>query len=337
MLCDGWALGNENPSSPTPAVKGKRGRQSGDGGEWSEVVFPFDGTTDFTDSHRSVFLSINDRLSSVFSESSVVRLPGKISAGRQEGFSIGWDHVHAQRLLQVGGTAAVCDWIESKHARRGRGAGGLQVYRELDGSFFLRCTRDCSSISFGAGLTGNLPEPNNAVSRVVLTSDQLRVNVSITPNTQVLAFSGDYYFEMLLTPAAGYQLTLDTLTLGFASSWMYDPGPPVSGTPSARGFAIRTSADNFATVVDSYSALPNPTTAFETLSMNLSGIGPVSGPLTVRIYTYDSASSISNNLRFDDLAVNGTASLVPEPRMAGLMLMGLGWASCLGRSRKRRG
>lgn len=193
------------------------------------------------------------------------------------------------------------------------------------------------SISFGAGLTGNLPEPNNAVSRVVLTSDQLRVNVSITPNTQVLAFSGDYYFEMLLTPAAGYQLTLDTLTLGFASSWMYDPGPPVSGTPSARGFAIRTSADNFTTVVDSHSALPNPTTAFETLSMNLSGIGTVSGPLTVRIYTYDSASSISNNLRFDDLAVNGTASLVPEPRMAGLMLMGLGWAICLGRSRKRQG
>ena len=112
---------------------------------------------------------------------------------------------------------------------------------------------------------------------------------------------GTNYFEFTLTPGAGYELSVTSISLGYR----------VTATgPTA--FAVRSSADAYATSLVTGSITNDSAWhSSGTLSITLSSLTTAT---TLRIYG-SGASSGSGTFRIDDVALGGSLALtaVPEP------------------------
>lgn len=112
---------------------------------------------------------------------------------------------------------------------------------------------------------------------------------------------GTNYFEFTLTPSAGHEFSLTSISLGYR----------VTGTgPTA--FAVRSSADAYATSLTNSSIINDSAWhSSGTLSINLSSLTTAT---TFRIYG-SGASSGSGTFRLDDVSLGGVVALaaVPEP------------------------
>jgi len=143
-----------------------------------------------------------------------------------------------------------------------------------------------SGIARGSGLTGNAA--NN------------RYNASAWNLT---AFDADDYFSFTLTPAAGYTLNFtDFQYIGQKSG----TGP--------KYFSIRTSVDNYAADVYTYSSTGSSSTTFptQTASLSAAAFQDVAGPVTFRFYGWGGTGD-AGTFSINEFAFNGTVEAAVAP------------------------
>lgn len=134
-------------------------------------------------------------------------------------------------------------------------------------------------------------------------------NVGLTAQNGSFNSSASGYFEITLTPAAGYQLTLNSVSLASRST---SSGPTT--------IDIRTSANSFASPLATASATANST--YATIAPTFTALSTTSA-LTLRIYGYvtGGAGSLNSgsaiNWRIDDLSINATVSNAPSTATVG--------------------
>ncbi len=126
------------------------------------------------------------------------------------------------------------------------------------------------------------------------------------------------YFEVKVDVASGYKINLTDLT--------FNPGARFIS--SSYGFGVLSSIDAYAADVLS------PTVTFTAASAdtfgslvttNLSGASfqGLTGTQTFRIYTWENAARVANSFsRVDNVTLNGSVVLVPEPATVGLLAVG---------------
>jgi hypothetical protein len=179
-----------------------------------------------------------------------------------------------------------------------------------------------SGIIAGSGMTGIVevsnPSPNYA-SQPVLRVD----SASTTLSSSV---SNNRYFEFTVTPAAGVELDLDTLT--------FDVGR--GGSSAARGFGLFTSETGFALGDEIFlePGVPAQRPNMTSYSIDLSGMDfqGLTAPITFRFNVF--APGTGQSLEFDNIQLTGSA-LVPEPSSLAAWLM-FGGLGCVVASRVRR-
>jgi hypothetical protein len=135
------------------------------------------------------------------------------------------------------------------------------------------------------------------------------------------ALTNNKYYQFTLSAAAGFELDLSSLT--------FDVARGGGGTP--RGYAVRSSADGFATNLSTADVLTvRPT--YTPISIDLTGAAFQNLPsLTFRVYSYSPAAGSS--VDYDNIVVNGNLSVVPEPTASAVLLLGA--AAGLGAKRRR--
>ncbi|MBS1761678.1 MAG: putative Ig domain-containing protein, partial [Bacteroidetes bacterium] len=161
--------------------------------------------------------------------------------------------------------------------------------------------------NFSAGNNANTSQTGlqlNTSSVSNNTGASGQYNASTTAENESFNAATSAYFEFTLTPAAGFTVTLNSLSFGSRST---STGPT--------DLEIRTSADNFGSAAASFSQTPNST--WRGFSSNFSGITS-SQPLVVRIYGFvqDGSGSVNsssaNNFRIDDVTIDLLVAAMPE-------------------------
>ena len=110
----------------------------------------------------------------------------------------------------------------------------------------------------------------------------------------------DDYFELTFSPQAGYQLNLSSVMFTLQKS---STGPVQ--------FAVRTSADNFSSNIETFSALPNVDQTFGmVVDLSNGDFQGLNGSFSIRIYGYTAPAS-SGTCSVNDFIINGRA--VPSP------------------------
>ena len=171
------------------------------------------------------------------------------------------------------------------------------------------------------------------------TNTAFGIQSTYTAASDAAAATADAYYSFTLTPAAGSALSFaagDTLT--FAQQTRINSGP---ASPYSAHFAVRSSADGFASLVGASADLTQTGTGSTGLvagrSIDLSSIGALAAgaPLTIRFYPVDNQQANADDIKVDDVVVNGALiTAVPEP-LAAAGLLGVGGLSVLGRRRVR--
>ncbi len=144
------------------------------------------------------------------------------------------------------------------------------------------------------------------------------------------------YLTVSVTPANGYELNLTPFS--YDSGYAAQPG--IAGNELHYFVRSDANGDNFATTfsgsqksVDRSTAAPSytmtGTTAF-TLPPSLSHL---TAATTFRIYIFQDGATNNGNARVDNIIVDGTVALAPEPASV-ISLMGIGGLALL---RRRRG
>jgi hypothetical protein len=152
------------------------------------------------------------------------------------------------------------------------------------------------------------------------TQPVLRVNPLGNATSAATAVTNNVYFSFTVSPAIEAFMDLSSLTFNTARG----------GGSTPRGFAVRSSLDNFNTNLFTLD-VPTQRPTFTPVNVDLSAFPETNRPVTFRIYTY--APLTGNTIEFDDITLNGTVTLVPEP--TGLCLLGLGGLMLTARRRGR--
>lgn len=135
------------------------------------------------------------------------------------------------------------------------------------------------------------------------------------------AVAANKYVQFTITPGAS-PINIDSLQ--FLDSR--------GSTSETRGFAVRSSLDNYTSTLISVADIPTQYVEggdWQFQDVDLSGNAAfqnLTGPVTFRFYVFISGVTSSRAVNFDDITING--SIVPEP--ATLCLLGLG-ALCMAR------
>ncbi len=183
---------------------------------------------------------------------------------------------------------------------------------------FTAANLTATSTSKGAGITtanynlfiGNGGQPNTALS---IRGTQL--------SSEALAISNNRYFEFTLTPSASYTFTsLNTVVFDWARG----------GNDGTRGIYVYASTDGFATSTKIGQQVNSSGTAWNIGQTYNIGLTNVTTPVVFRFYARAEGSD-NRDLRFDNIVINGTVALIPEP--ASLALLGLGGLLMLPRRR----
>jgi len=172
----------------------------------------------------------------------------------------------------------------------------------------VNATSTATNFSVGPGIPGAsfTASGNPGPARTMAVADTaLNEGASVTAND---------YFEFTVTPEPGYELDLTSMSLEFDASFNTQP----------RGYSIRSSLNNYAdTIFDYNEPIGGTVGSFEFRSYDLSDplYQNITTSVTFRIYGFDNASASGNNLRFDNVTLNG---VVPEPSRSLLLFAGLG-------------
>jgi hypothetical protein len=188
--------------------------------------------------------------------------------------------------------------------------------------------------AFAAGTTASrITDPNGVVGLEASSAATTPANApflrldpqgnSADPNA---ADANNKYFQFTLSALPGQDVDLTNLTFTVHRG----------GAATPRGIFVRTSADNFASVlplVGNPALTPNATNpngsdvntarpAQTAVTADLSGaafqnIQNLGSGLTLRFYSYSPGAGSS--LDYDDITINGTVAPIPEPASLGLL------------------
>jgi hypothetical protein len=137
-------------------------------------------------------------------------------------------------------------------------------------------------------------------------------------------FDSTSYFQFTITPDSGYQFDLTQLSFNYGVQYG-GSGPAYQST-----FVVRSSVDSFASdIVSVPSSISLTTTSTNTNTPN-SATFDLTGALfqnltaatTFRIYIFDNSSATANISRLDNIQVDGSIALIPEPSSIALLLAG---------------
>lgn len=139
--------------------------------------------------------------------------------------------------------------------------------------------------SFTRGSNGYVSDP---VCSAGPTSGATDVTTAISTNS---------YFFTTINPLSGKKMSLTSLTVNLARG----------GAATPRGYAIRSSIDNYATSLGT-ADLATQRTTWTAVTIDLTGaeFQNLTAPLTFRVYIY--APSTTNVVDFDDIIINGTVA-----------------------------
>lgn len=159
--------------------------------------------------------------------------------------------------------------------------------------------------SFGAGFSG---------------SGNIFARSSITDGTdKATAIAADDYLTVTVTPNAGYQMNLSSLSIDLAGSFN------MNGGQYDVGFVIMSSIAGFG-AADSEIGVYNKTVtdgalSFDTINFDLSGaeFQNIASSVEFRIYIFDDSSLTGNITRVDNYDLSGTVSVIPEPSVYAFM------------------
>jgi hypothetical protein len=158
-------------------------------------------------------------------------------------------------------------------------------------------------------------------------------NTTELNNSEAEAAALGYYFDIILSPAAGYSLDLTTLNLDYTAQ----------NNTDGRNFFVRYShsatSNNFSSPNIMGAQFTDGGGQWVTgagSSGNLDGIPVVEEgqSVTLRIYGYrTSVQTTAQNLRYDNIVITGQLNQIPEPA-AGLLLVAAGMVGVGRRSRR---
>jgi PEP-CTERM motif len=180
-------------------------------------------------------------------------------------------------------------------------------------------------------LSPSLSAANVSVGAVNFTGSMATIG-NFVGDANVLGFVGTFsatdYFQFSVTPDAGYQLDLSSLSFRAAAT--------LFGT----GAQVRSSVDGFTANLASIPFLAgySGTTNLTTYSADLSGAAfqDLTASTTFRIYSTDAADDAAV---YDSLALAGSVAPitapVPEPETYAMLLAGLGVLGWVGRRKQR--
>lgn len=178
-------------------------------------------------------------------------------------------------------------------------------------------------------LNPSLSAANASVGAINFTGSSAMTG-NFVNDTNVLGIVGvgtaSDYFQFAVSPDAGYELDLASLSFRAAA------------TLFGAGTQVRSSIDNFTATIFSVTMLPgySGTSNLQSFSADLSGAAfqNLTSSTTFRVYTTD---AFDESAVYDNLALAGSvvpiSAPVPEPETYALMLAGLG---VLGWARRRQ-
>ena len=121
------------------------------------------------------------------------------------------------------------------------------------------------------------------------------LQVAAASTTAADAVSANRYFTLTLTPDGDTsEWTPLAVTLNAARG----------GSATPRGFQVRHSANSYGSDLPGGGDVGSQRASWQARTIDLSGIGPLTGPLTLRFYVY--MPTTGSTLEFDDIAVSGT-------------------------------
>ncbi len=164
-----------------------------------------------------------------------------------------------------------------------------------------------SGITGGSGISVFAYKPGNPDTGLALSATKWTTSATYDPND---------YFEVTLTPATGYQLTLSNFQVDARRS---DTGPQT--------WELRSSVDGFGTVLGS-ETLPISSDFYPAQQLSIpKAYANLDSAVTFRMYGYGASGTLgTGTLRIDNLIIDGEITPVPEPAgwfvLAGLVLLG---------------
>lgn len=194
-------------------------------------------------------------------------------------------------VVLAGPAAAQVQIVQYQFSRAGPGGNGISI----------------------SSLTATTVSPNVSASDVSFSgsvaqqgafgADLLAVVPNSTSTTAALAVANNSYFQFTVTPNAGQAMNLTSLTFN-----------AVFGDLPPAGFVLRSSADGYATNIDSQLVTANDyqNPAFYTEDLTAAAYQNLTDPISFRVYSFGLRPD-RTAMFYDDLTLNGTFTPVPEP------------------------
>jgi len=203
------------------------------------------------------------------------------------------------------------------------GSNGIQVTTPVDATF---ANVSASSISRGSSYDPGTTSVFLSDSMGVAPGQEDANTIFLSNYTLATAAANGAYFELTITAALGYSLSIDTINLAVRRA-SNKSGPNLLG--------VRSSLDGYTADLDSGVSLSGTQAVPVNQTLNFgTSLQDITGSVTLRLYGYQrnqsSASygiwAMSNHSVDDAFTVNGTISPIPEPTMIHLLgLAGLGF------------
>lgn len=220
-------------------------------------------------------------------------------------------------------------------------AGAIPIASWNFSSNLLASSSDANVATGGVTLGSGLPSGTGAGRSG--SGEDLFVRTNTAFNGPVVT-DGDYtdasndasvvaandYFEFTITPQAGYQIDIDTVSYKYTAVDVDVNKGPVSFfksflRSSEDSYANNLSAHTFTDIFGTVAADTGSSSQVTVSTALLNGtFDSVTGTTTFRIYFNDGVNAGSNQLlhRVDDIVIDGVVSTVPEPATLGLLLIG---------------
>jgi hypothetical protein len=156
----------------------------------------------------------------------------------------------------------------------------------------------------------------------------LAVNYAqIDGTSEAAAVAANDYVAFTITPQAGYDLDLSSLTYSC-----------IGGAPSfgPMTFFLRSSVDGFAATLDTVTRT-NQFPTGRTIDLTGPSFQNLATATTFRVYLYDGGNNSTDDAgRVDSVVLNGTVAVVPEPSVLSLLALTLTTATAARLPRRPR-